>query len=129
MVPSPSIQASDVLDSSLLSLSPTIRDNSVAVIVSSTSCLGGFGVDFFAGEESISGAVFGISSGPMVATHWVFYLIGGFQGQGTSKSFTLVLWKDLFPGTVALHFESHLWVFLLMQGDGVGHHLPLFLVL
>ena len=101
--------------------------------MSSSSCLDGYGVDFFAGEEPISGAVFVISSGPTVLTtvniNWVFDLIAGFHGPGTPESFALTFWRELFPGTVAVIFESHLWVFLLMQGDGVGHHLPLFIVL
>ena len=126
----PSIQASEASVSSLLSLSPTIRDRPGAVIVSSSSCLDGYGVEHFAGEEPIPGTVFVIPSPTvltMVAINWVFDLIVGFHGPGTSESFALMLWR--VPGTVALNFESHLWALLLMQGDGVGHHLPLFFVL
>ncbi|KAG6766599.1 hypothetical protein POTOM_030688 [Populus tomentosa] len=83
-VSSPSIQASEVSVSSPLSLSPTIRDRSGVVIVSSSSCLDGFGVEYFAGEEPISGAVFVTPSGPTelttVAINWVFDLIAGFHG-------------------------------------------------
>ena len=132
-VPSPSIQALEVPVFSLLSLSPTNRDSSGVVIVPSSSCFDGFGDEYFAGEEPISGAVFVTSSGPTelttVAINGVFDLIAGFRGPGTSESSALVFWRGLFPGTVALNFESHLWVLMLMQGDGVGHHLPLFFVL
>ncbi|KAG6735332.1 hypothetical protein POTOM_062105 [Populus tomentosa] len=123
-VPSPSIQASEVPVFSLLSLSPTIRDSSGAVIVPSSSCFDGFGDEYFAGEEPISGAVFVTPSGPTVLTtvaiNGVFDLIAGFHGPGTSESFALVLWRGLFPGTVALYFESHLWILMLMQGDGTA---------
>lgn len=57
--------------------------------------------------------------------NWVFGILAGVQGPGTSKHLALGHRCDLFPDNVALHFELHLWVFLLLFGDGVGHHLPL----
>lgn len=39
----------------------------------------------------------------------------------------LGLWIELFISTVALICGLHPGVFLMTQGDGVGHHLPLLL--
>ncbi|KAG6790540.1 hypothetical protein POTOM_006696 [Populus tomentosa] len=85
LVSYPSIQASEVSDSSYLSLSPTLRDNSGVGIVSS-SCLDGYGVDSFEGEEFISGIVFMTSSASMDDINWVFDLIAGVQGPGLMPS-------------------------------------------
>jgi hypothetical protein len=125
LVSSPSTQASEVLDSSYFSLSHTLRDNSGAGIVSPSSCLDGSGIAFFEGAEFIFADAY--SSASTDDINWVFDLLAGVQGPGTSKSFALGLWSDLFPGTVDSNFELHLWVFLMMQGDGFGHHLPLLL--
>lgn len=116
---SPSLQASKITNSSHLSLFPTLPDISVVGIMdgSSVSC---------EEEEFIPGAASMLSSASMVDIKWVFDHLAGVQGPGTSKSLVLGFWRDLFLGTVAFIFESHLRDFLLMQGDGIGHHLPLF---
>ncbi|KAL9382000.1 hypothetical protein Peur_025035 [Populus x canadensis] len=80
LVLSPSTQASEVSDSSYLSLSPTLKDNSGAGIVSSSSCLDGSGVDSFEGEEFISDVAFMNSSASTDDINWVFDLIAGVQG-------------------------------------------------
>ncbi|KAG6735727.1 hypothetical protein POTOM_061611 [Populus tomentosa] len=49
-----------------------------------------------------------LSSTSMVDIKWVFDHLAGVQGPGTSKSFALGLWRDLFLGTVALIFGLHL---------------------
>uniref|UniRef100_A0A6M2EPR8 Uncharacterized protein n=1 Tax=Populus davidiana TaxID=266767 RepID=A0A6M2EPR8_9ROSI len=54
LVSSPFIQASDASDSSHLSPSPTLRNKSGAGIVSSSSCLDGYGVDYFTGTVMVS---------------------------------------------------------------------------
>ncbi|KAL3570885.1 hypothetical protein D5086_028134 [Populus alba] len=116
---SPSLQASEITNSSHLSLFPTLPDISVVGIMdgSTVSC---------EEEEFIPGAASMLSSASMVDIKWVFDHLAGVQGPGTSKSLVLGFWRDLFLGTVAFIFESHLRDFLLMQGDGIGHHLPLF---
>ncbi|KAL9400903.1 hypothetical protein Peur_004752 [Populus x canadensis] len=113
LVSSPSTQASEVSDSSYFSLSHTLRDNSGAGLVSPSSCLDGSGIAFFEGAEFNSGC----SSTSTDDINWVFDLLAGVHGPGTSKSFALGLWSDMFPGTVDSNFELHLWVFLTMQGD------------
>jgi hypothetical protein len=131
LVSSPPIQASEVSVSSNRSLSPTLRDSSGAGIVSPSSlvndCLDGSGGDSFEGEEFISGVAFMTSATSTDAINRVFDLLAGVHGPGTFAPSALGLWSDLFTGTVALIFELHFWACLLMQEDGVGHHLPFFL--
>jgi len=131
LVSSPSTQASEVSDSSNLSLSPTLRDSSRAGVVSPSSlvndCLDGSGGDSFDGEEFISGVAFTNSATSTDAINGGFDLLASVHGPGTIKPSALGLWSDLFTGTIALIFEMHFWACLLMQEDEVGHHLPPFL--
>ena len=125
LVSSPSTPALEISDSPYLSLSPTLRDISGAGIVSPSFFLDGSGVYSFDGAEFCSSV--SLLNSPVFSAdfNWVVGILAGVQGPGTSKPLALGHRSDLFPDNVALHFELHLWVFPLLLGDGVGHHLPL----
>jgi hypothetical protein len=127
----PSTQALEVSDSSNLSPSPTLRDSSGVGIVSSSSLvdggLDGSGVDSLEGEESIPSVALENSSATTDEITWVFDLITGVQGPGTSQPSILGLCSDLFTSIVASIFGLRFWVFLMMHGNEVGHLLLLLL--
>ncbi|KAG6755039.1 hypothetical protein POTOM_040853 [Populus tomentosa] len=132
LVPSPYTPVLETSDSSYLSISPTPRNNSGAGILSQSSLgnesLDGSSAVSFEGEEFIYGIAFMNSSASTDAINWVLDLLTGVQGPGTYKPSALGLWSELFISTVALICGLHLGVFLMVQGDGVGHHLPLLLI-
>jgi hypothetical protein len=124
LVSPPSTQASEVSASSNLS---TLRDSLGVAVVSPSSLvdddLDGSGVDSLDGEDS--GVALENSSASTEVISWVFDLLPCVQGPGTSQPSTLGLWSDLFTSTIALNFGLRFWVYSMMQGDGVGHLLPL----
>jgi hypothetical protein len=125
LVSSPSTQALEISDSPYLSLSPTLRDISGAGLVSPSFFLDGSSVYSFDGADFISSVSLLNSPAFSADFNWVFGILAGVHGPGTSKPLALGHRSDLFPDIVALHFELLLWIFPLLLGDGVGHHLPL----
>ncbi|KAL9347124.1 hypothetical protein Peur_058561 [Populus x canadensis] len=82
--------------------------------------LDGSGVDSIDGDEFIFGDAFVISYVTTITISWVLGLIAGVQGPGTSLPSAL----GLRTSTAALILSLFPWVFLMIQGDGVGHLLP-----